>query len=113
MVYFSRATFAPLKTTTPASTGATYAAVGTALINPAVVLTFINNTNGDVIISANGVDDNIALSANSYRVFDIRTNAGNLQDFMFAKGTQFYAKDGTTPSTTGALFIEIIQVTET
>ncbi len=112
MVYFNRATFAPLKTTTPASIGATYAAIGTPLINPAVVLTFINNTNGDVVVSDDGVNDNLKLAANSFRVFDITTNSGNLLSFMFAKGTQFYVKDGTTASTTGDFTIEIVQVTE-
>ncbi len=112
MVYFNRATFAPLKTTTPASIGATYAAIGTPLVNPAVVLTFINNTNGDVVVSGDGTSDNLKLAANSFRVFDIRTNSPELSNFMFAKGTQFYVKDGTTASTTGDFTIEIVQVIE-
>lgn len=112
MVYFNRATFAPLKTTTPASIGATYAAIGTVLANPAVVLTFINNTNGDVVVSADGTNDHLKLSASTFRVFDIRTNSAELLNYMFAKGTQFYVKDGTTPSTTGDFTIEILQVSE-
>lgn len=112
MVYFTRLSFAPLKTTTPASIGATYAAVGTVLANPAVVLTFINNTDGDVLVSTDATNDMLSLSASTFRVFDMRTNVPNLTNGMFAKGTQFYVKDGTTPSTTGSFNIEIVQVTE-
>jgi hypothetical protein len=112
MVYFNKASFAPYKTILPASIGATYAAAGTALANPAVVLTFINATNGDILVSTDATNDMLFLSANSFRVFDIRTNSGNLLNFMFPKGTQFYVKDGTTVATTGAFYIEIVQVTE-
>ena len=112
MVYFNRATFAPLKTTTPASIGATYAAIGSVLANPAVILTFINNTNGDVVVSWDGTNDHLKLSASTFRVFDFTTNSPQTDNLMFAKGTQFYVKDGTTASTTGDFTIEIVQVTE-
>lgn len=112
MAYRNIASFAPLKTTTPASIGATYAAIGTILINPAVIITFINNTNGDVVVSTDAVNDHLKLAANSFRVFDFRTNSPGLSEYMFPKGTQFYVKDGTTPSTTGDFTIEIVQVIE-
>lgn len=111
MVYKNTASFAPLKNTTSASIGATYAAVGTILANPAVVLTFINNTNGDVLVSTDGTNDMLSLSASTFRVFDITTNGPSPTTYVFPKGTQFYVKDGTTPSTTGNFSIEILQVT--
>ncbi len=110
MVYKNIASFAPLKTTTPASIGATYATVGTTLVHPAVVLTFINNTNGDVLISTDGTNDMLSMSASSFRVFDIRTNSPDPTSYIFPQGTQFYIKDGTTPSTTGTFNIEILQL---
>ena len=112
MTYFNRASFAPLKSTTPASIGTAYATIGTPLINPAVVLAFFNSTDGSVYVSTNGTDDMLLLAPNSFRVFDIRTNAMNLTNYAFQKGTQFYVKDGPTVGATGIFTIEIVQVTE-
>lgn len=106
-----QASFDALRSAVPSAIGATYATIGTALPSEAVVLTFKNQTNGDVLVSTDGSTDNLALPANSFTVYDIRTNAPNNTDFMFRKGTQFFVKDGTTASTTGTFFIEAIIVT--
>lgn len=108
----NQASFEILKSTTPASIGASYAAVGSPLSSPAVVVTFKNHTNGDVLISTDGTNDMLALAANSFNVYDIRTNAPVNCDLEFAQGTQFYIKDGTTPSTTGAFYIEAVIITQ-
>ena len=50
------------------------------------------------------------LPANSFNVFDIRTNSPTYNDLMFKEGTQFYVKDGTTASSTGAFYIEAVIV---
>lgn len=110
MVYKNIASFATLKTTTPASIGATYAAVGSVLANPAVVVTFINNTNGDVLVSTDATNDMLSMSASTFRVFDLTANSPQPTTYVFPKGTQFYIKDGTTPSTTGSFNIEILQL---
>lgn len=112
MPYTNKASFAALKTTTPASIGATYATIGSVLLNPAVILTFINNTNGDVLVSSDGTNDMLSMSASTFRVFDFTTNTPDPSTIMFPKGTQFYVKDGTSASTTGTFNIEIVQVTQ-
>jgi hypothetical protein len=111
MSYQNRAKFEILKSAATGSIGAAYAAIGTPLSEPAVVLTFKNQTNGDVIVSTDGVNDYLTFPANSYGVYDIRTNSPLTSDFMFPKGTQFYVKDGATASTTGTFYIEAIIIT--
>lgn len=104
------ASFDTLRSIAPASIGATYAAVGAALPSQAVCLVFKNATNGDVIISTDPTNSTgmLIFPANSYTSYDIRTNSPSVTDLMFAAGTVFYAKDGTTASTTGAFYIEAV-----
>lgn len=111
MSYLNRAKFEILKSAGTASIGASYATIGAPLTEPAVVITFKNQTNGDVVVSTDGTNDYLTFPANSYGVYDIRTNAPLTSDFMFPKGTQFYVKDGTTASTTGTFYIEAIIIT--
>lgn len=96
-----------------AGIGAAYATIGTALTRPAVIISFKNNTNGDVFVSTDGTNDHLLLPSNSFNVFDIRTNAMNLLDYVFAIGTQFYVKDGPTAPTTGTFYIEVVSVRTT
>jgi hypothetical protein len=109
-LYKNAATFDTLRSASSAAIGANYAAVGSALPSPAVVLTFKNATNGDVYISTNGVDNMLYLPANSFNVFDVRTNSPTYNDLMFKEGTVFYAKDGPTASTLGTFYIEAVIV---
>ena len=95
-----------------AAPGAAYVVCGAPYTNRIVELAFINNTNGDIIVS----DDNTVsagkfyLPAGSYRVIDIRANATNLTDLTGSVNTQFYVKDGTVASTTGTFYMEAISV---
>lgn len=109
-LYKNAASFDTLRSASSAAIGANYTAIGSALPSPAVCLTFKNATNGDVYISTNGVDNMLFLPANSFNVFDIRTNSPSYNDLMFREGTIFYAKDGPSASTTGSLYIEAVLV---
>lgn len=90
--------------------GATYTALGTPYTNRIVELCLVNNTNGDVVVSDDGVNDKFFFPAGSFRVIDVRTNATNQTDLTLPLNLQFYVKDGTTPSTTGSFYIEAMSV---
>lgn len=109
-LYKNAATFDTLRSALPAAISGSYSAIGIALPSPAVCLCFKNATNGDVIVSTDGTNDMLFLPANSFNVFDIRTNSPTYNDLMFKEGTQFYVKDGTTASSTGAFYIEAVIV---
>lgn len=53
-----------------------------------------NNTNGDVYLSTDGINNMKKLPANSGRAYDDKTN-----DMFRKKGTQWYIKFSTAPAT--------------
>ena len=86
----------------------TYAAAGIPLSFPTRLICFTNNTNGDVFFSTDGVNNQLFVAASSFKLFDLNTNRNALQPaWAFAKGTQFYVKQSTAP-TSGAVYIECL-----
>lgn len=106
----NRAIFEPLKSAAHTAIGASYAALGTPLSAPAVVLSFKNQTNGDVLVSTDGTNDMLIIPSNSFNIFDVRTNSPINTDLMFAQGTQFYVKDGTSAPSAGSFYMESIVI---
>lgn len=92
-----------------AGISATYAAVGTAFSVNARMICFTNKTVGDVIFSTDNtdVDGQILVPAGSFKLYDLTANLvpGKDDSFVIAKGTQFYVKQVTAP-TSGAVYIE-------
>ena|SRR3972149_2311042 len=110
MAYTNRASFATIRSATAAAIGAGYTTLGVSLTEPAVILSFLNNTNGDVFVSTDGTTDHLILPAATYQIFDIRTNAPNLSNLLFRAGTQFSVKDGPTVATSGTFYLQVVEV---
>lgn len=110
MPYKNRLVVETLRSLGTASIGANYAAVGTAIANPCIAVNFINATDGDVLVSDDGVNNKYFLPANSFNKYDIDANRLHDTDVLYAKGTTFYAKDGPTPSANGTFYIEVLTV---
>jgi hypothetical protein len=109
MSYSTKAQFSTIRSAAVASIGAAYATIGSALTERAVILSFKNATNGDVFVSTDGTNNHLFFPANSFSVFDVKTNSPKFAgDLMFPVGTQFYVKDGPTAATTGTFYIEIV-----
>lgn len=90
-----------------------YTTVGTALTQNWRMFRITNNTNGDMFISADGTTDNLFVPAGGFVLYDLATNAQNVQDtdwFVMKIGTQFYVKYSSAP-TAGTLYIEGIYST--
>lgn len=97
-----------LRTLAFGSISGTYAALGTALAKTWRTFKLTNNTNGDLIISFDGVNDNLFLPANSFTLYDLSTNAPNDtlgESLVLSLGTQLYVKQSTAP-TSGAVYAE-------
>ena len=101
-----------VKTETGANIGAgagTYVAIGTPLAEPARLILFQNGTNGDVMISFDGVTDHMPVFLGAFVLLDVTTNRANTGGaFNIGEATQFWARNlgGTfTNPTTGAFFI--------
>lgn len=92
-----------------AAISAAYAAVGTPLTVNTRILCITNKTAGDMIFSTDNtiVAGQIFVPAGSFKLFDLTSNLvpGIDDSFVLAKGTQFYVKQVTAP-TSGAVYIE-------
>jgi hypothetical protein len=72
------------------------------------MIRIINNTNGDVFISFDAVNDNLFVPANSFVLYDgTANNEDAVLYFVFAIGTQVYIKYSSAPST-GSVYVETI-----
>lgn len=109
-MYKDAAAFDTLRSLGFAGMSGSYAAVGTSTTFAIAIMNFKNFTNGDVIISTDGVHDMLYIPANSFSLYDIRTNAPRATDLLFPIGTQFFAKQGTTAATSGTFYIELVIV---
>jgi hypothetical protein len=82
-----------------------YAVVGTPLLNPARIIIFQNFTDGDMMISFDGVNDHLPVAKTGFVLLDVTANkTGSVQGFSIAQGTQFYIKQISAPST-GSFYI--------
>lgn len=84
-----------------------YQTLGSALSSPAVLAKIVNNTNQDLDVSTDGSTDHDFIPANSFTLYDLRTNHGADHDFMFRKSTQFYVKGAAVG--TGSVYLVVIR----
>ncbi len=93
------------------SISGTYAAVGSALTVEARIVCFTNKTQGDMIFSTDNTnsDGMIFVPAGAFKLYDLTANLvpGKDDSFVLAKGTQFYVKQSTAP-TSGAVYLEFV-----
>ena len=74
------------------------------------VLHFVNNTNGDLLISFDGINDNVPLLADSFALYDLTSDQDYDERFRYVNGTQLYIKYITAPTTPtdGAVYVVAI-----
>lgn len=102
------ARFDTIRSKAAASITGSYSAVGTPLAQNWREFRLVNNTDGDLMFSANGTTDNFFLPAHTYLLWDLSTNAPPINEtdtFVLAINTQFYVKT-VTSATTGSVYIE-------
>lgn len=94
-----------------ASISGAYAAVGSALTQPARIVCFTNLTQGDMIFSTDNTNatGQILVPAGSFKLYDLIANLipGKDDAYCIAVGTQFYVKQITAP-VSGSVYIEIL-----
>lgn len=82
-----------------------FQSVGSSLSNPARLVKFKNDSNVDITISYDGVDDHDIILAGDREVEDLTANKTILEGLMRPKGTQIYAKSA---AGSGSLYITVI-----
>jgi hypothetical protein len=107
MTYRNDAAFDTLRSITGATITGSFQSLGAALTLPGLVICFKNQTDGDVIVGTNSTN-RLVLPSNSFTIYDIRTNAPSTINYMFAEGTQFQVKSGTSAPTSGTFYMEAV-----
>lgn len=90
-----------------ASITASYQPLGPLLGHMMRLLHFINGTNGDMMISFDGVTDNAAVLAGTFALYDLTSNEDHNESFRYEKNTQLYIKYITAPST-GTFYVTAV-----
>jgi len=106
--YLISAQAEPLRTVAFGGIGAAYAVLGAPLANPSRLIIFTNDTDADVTVSLDGVDDHFIILKQSFKLLDIATNKSVQDGFYFRQGTQFYQKRTAGAPSTGSLYFETI-----
>ena len=68
------------------------------------VLHFKNFTNANLMISFDGVTDNVPIAANGFDLYDLTSDQDSNESFRYQSGTQLYVKYLTVP-TSGTFYI--------
>lgn len=84
-----------------------YQTLGSAISSPAVICKIVNDSTIDIDVSTDGSTDHDFVPANGFVLYDLRTNHGVDQNFMFPKGTQFYIKGSA--AGTGSVYLIVLR----
>lgn len=108
MSFAKRAKFDTLREVAFGAITANYARLGDRIdVNPRIV-GLNNQTDADIYISFDGVKNNIRLSANSYKVFDITANKSKNDGFFLEKRKSIFIKYVSDAATSGDFWVELI-----
>jgi hypothetical protein len=92
-----------------ASITASYVAVGVSFGNPIRILSLINTTDVDLLISFNGVDAKAVVAASSGKVYDFGTNKAAQSGVLeFPAGTRVYVKRESGAPASGTFYVEAV-----
>lgn len=86
---------------------ASYTVLGAAISHNWRMWRLVNGTDGDMSISVDGTSDNLILLAGTFVLYDITANTDSdaSEALVMKKGTQFYVKYDTAP-TSGSVYLE-------
>lgn len=88
------------------SISGTYAALGIPFAHTMRIVCISNNTNAELFISFDNINDNLFIPAFGFKLFDMTTNRNDPdQAFQFIIGTQVYVKGS--PSS-GSVYLEAV-----
>ncbi len=109
----SQADIEPLRSLAFGSISSSYAAVGSETAHPTRMICLSNDTQGNMVFSRDGVNDELFVPAGGFKLWDISTNHKpcNQDDFVFEKGTQWYVKQLEAP-VSGSVYIEVVYARE-
>jgi len=87
------------------SISGSYAALGAALANPIIQLHISNDTDANMLISYDGVNDHEFIAANSFILLDIGSNKSVGEGLFLSKGDSVYVKQESGAPTSGNIYM--------
>ena len=83
-----------------------YVALGVPFDHAMRLIHFINNTDGDMLVSFDGINDNTIILAESFALYDLTAQQDIAEHFRYQNGTQLFVKYVTAPTgpVTGAFY---------
>ena len=97
----------PVRSLAFGSIGAAYMGVGTNIDNPVTMFLIQNLTDAQVMISFDGVSDNLPLNSNAYMLLDIASNKTTSEGFYLPEGQRIYAKHMGAAPTSGSVYLTV------
>lgn len=93
-----------LRSTAFGSITTSYTTLGLVFTHAMRILHFVNTTNGDILISFDGTNDNLFIPAGGFILYDFTSDEDSTERFRFQNDTQVYVKYSTAPSS-GAVYL--------
>lgn len=109
-MFSSQASIDAIRSLGFASIGSTYTPIGAPTEYQTRIICFTNTTDADMLLSVNGIIDQLIAPAGFFKLFDITTNHRpvNMDDFVFSSNIQWFVKYASAAPTSGSVYIEII-----
>lgn len=99
--------FENLRTLAFGSITASYVGVGVSFVNAIRILSLVNTTDVDLLVSLNGIDDKIIVPATSGKVYDFGTNKADQSGVLdLSAGTRVYVKRASGAPASGSFYVE-------
>lgn len=104
-----RVRFETLRSIAFGSISGAFAAVGTPLSNPARLIILTNQTNADMIVSFDGVNNHIYILSASAIILDLGSNRiGPVDQLELGSNTQIYVKQAAGAPASGSVYASVI-----
>jgi hypothetical protein len=88
------------------SIGATFSPLGTQITHSIRLYKIVNNTDGDMIFSTDGINDQDIVPAATASIYDVTSNRGNNAPFIVLPAlTQLYVRYSTAPTKNSVYFV--------
>lgn len=110
MAFGIRVAYEPLRSSAFGSITASYTALGTPTTANTRLYALKNDTNEDILVSLDGINDHVFMGANSYMITDLSANKVRDDGMFIAQGTQFWIKHNGSAPTSGSIYLEILSV---
>jgi hypothetical protein len=101
------AQFETLRSIAFGSITSSFTPIGNPFLNTLRMFRIVNNSDGDVFISTDGINDQLFVPAGTFVLYDVAANSGIDSNFRIQAGTQFYVAYSSAPSK-NSVYVEAI-----